>query len=287
MVSRADRLPPPLRPVAALRNRARAGEFDFLRPRPLVRHLYAFGLDRLGRSAYRRLSTDELLATRTSDTAFVFGSGRSLCEITPEQWGMISRSNTVSLREFPRQNWVRADYHLTSEVDSIAEYSRRLRDNPLYARAVFVVQGGFRAEAGNEIVGRRLIPRGARIYRYRRTSRGATAPPSRNLERGVVHGYSSIFDAVNLAYLLGFRRIVLAGVDLYNKEYFWLPAGEARTYEKGPLRSSDPFAGARAIVAMMGEWHDVLAPEGVQLFVLNPRSLLTERLPVYALPHGS
>lgn len=285
MANRADRLPPPLRPVAALRNRVRAGEFAYLWPRPLVRHLYAFGLDRFGRSAYRRLSADELIATRTSDTVFVFGSGRSLCEITPEEWETIARSNTVSLREFPRQNWVRADYHLTSEVDFVDEYAQRLRDNPLYATTVFVIQGGFRAEAGNEIVGRRLIPRGARIYRYRRTSRGVSAPPSRRLERGLVHGYTSIFDAVNLAYVLGFSHIVLAGVDLYNKEYFWLPAGEARTYEKTPLRASDPFAGAGPIVAMMAEWKDVLAREGVHLSVLNPQSLLAERLPIYAFPN--
>jgi hypothetical protein len=287
MVSRADRLPPPLRPVAVLRNRVRAGEFDFLRPRPLIRHLYAFGLDRLGRSAYRLLSTEELLATRMSDTAFVFGSGRSLCDITVEQWAWIARCNTISLREFPRQSWVRVDYHLTSEVDSVNEYSQRLRDNPLYARAVFVIQGGFRAEAGNEIVGRRLLPRGARVYRYRRTSRGVSVTPTTSIDEGLVHGYNSSFDAVNLAYVLGFRSIVLAGVDLYNKEYFWLPAGVARTYEKTPLQASDPFAGARPIVAMMGDWHDVLASRGVALSVLNPRSLLVERLPVYSFPDGS
>jgi hypothetical protein len=287
MVSRADRLPQPLRPIAALRNRVRAGEFDFLRPRPLVRHLYAFGLDRLGRSSYQLLSTDELLATRTSDTAFVFGSGRSLHDITAEQWGRISSCNTISMREFPRQSWVRADYHVTGEVDFVDEYAQRLRDNPLYARTVLVVQGGFRAEAGNQLVGRRLLPRGARVYRYRRTSRGVSVPPSPSFDSGLVHGYNSSFDAVNLAYVLGFRSIVLAGVDLYNKEYFWLPAGEARTYEKTPLQASDPFAGARPIVAMMGDWHDVLASKGVALSVFNPRSLLTERLPVYAFPDGS
>jgi hypothetical protein len=281
MAGRADRLPRPFRTLAELRNRVRAGELAFLRPRAFARHAYAYALDRVGRSAYRLLTDEELLATRVHDTAFVFGSGRSLLEICEEEWEHIAHAGTISFREFPRQRWIRADYHLTSEIDFIDGYAARLRENPLYDQTVFVVQGGFRAEAGNTLVGRHLLKPGSRVYRFRRRSRGVSAQPSRRLADGLVHGYSSLFDAVNLAYLLGFRQIVLAGVDLYNKEYFWLPAGEARTYEKGPIRASDPFAGARAIVEMMGGWHDILAAEGVELLVQNPRSLLAERLPVF------
>jgi hypothetical protein len=237
--------------------------------------------DRLGRRHYDSLSEEELRATRTSDTAFVFGSGRSLVDITDDEWQRIAECNTISLREFPRQQWVRVDYHLTSEVDFLEEYARRLRTNPLYADTVFVVQGGFRAIRGNELVGQRLLRPGSRIFRFHRSGPGINIPPSRGFSRGLVHGYSSIFDGVNFAYLLGFRRIVLAGVDLYNKEYFWLSAGETRTYEKTPLRAEDPFIGAEPITEMMGDWHDLLASEGVELLVLNPRSRLAERLPVY------
>lgn len=259
----------------------REREFAHLRPGSLARHLRVYALDRLGRAAYEQLTPAQLRATRTSDTAFVFGSGRSLLDITGDQWRRISDCNIVSLREFPRQSWVRADYHLTSEVDFLDEYARRLRENPLYAETVFVVQGGFRALSGNELIGRRLLRSGSRIVRFHRRGRGVNAPPSRSLGSGLVHGYSSIFDGVNLAYVLGFRRIVLAGVDLYNKEYFWLPEGVARDYEKIPLDAKDPFAGADAITAMMGDWHDFFAAAGVELLVMNPRSRLAERLPVF------
>ena len=84
-----------------------------------------------------------MLATRTSDTAFVFGSGRSLLELGADDWRRIGEYNTISLREFPRQSWVRADYHLTGEIDELEEYAQRLRENPLYANTIFVVMGGF------------------------------------------------------------------------------------------------------------------------------------------------
>jgi hypothetical protein len=258
----------------------RSGSYSHLHPRHLALLSAAYARDRRGRARYRLLSEAELLATRSSDTAFVFGSGRSLLEIGADEWAAIARCNTISLREFPRQHWVRADYHLTGEVDSLDDYARRLRDNPLYAKTVFVVLGGFLAHMGNELVGRGLLPDGARVFRYRRRARTQYEPPSRTPGE-LVHGYNSIFDATNFAYAMGYRRIVLAGADYYNKEYFWLEPGETRAYEKPGVDASKQWPHAEAIVEMMGRWAEELARDGVELSVYNPRSLLAERLPVY------
>src|SRR5262249_45557867 len=153
------------------RVRLREHEYDWLLPGSVLRLTRLWTLDRRGRRRYRLLSENELRATRTSDTAFVFGSGRSLVDIPPDEWERIGRCNTISLREFPRQRWVRVDYHLTSEVDFLDEYARRIADNPLYADTVFVVQEGLRAERGNELVGRGLLAADARVFRFRRIAR--------------------------------------------------------------------------------------------------------------------
>jgi hypothetical protein len=267
--------------LRGLRGRIREGHFDYiLKPRHLARLARLYVLDRVGRRHYRMLSEAELRMTPTSDTAFVFGSGRSLVEITDEEWAAISRCNVISLREFPRQQWVRADYHVTSEVDFLDEYAERIRENPLYADTVFVVQDGFRAERGNELVGRRMLRSGARVFRFRRRFRGMHAPPSRS-PRLLVHGYNSIFDGVNLAIVLGYSRIVLVGADYYNKEYFWLAAGETRANEPDGIVATAPWRPTAAIVSLMGEWSHELAQEGVELSVWNPRSLLSRTLPVF------
>ena len=267
--------------IRVVRGRIREGYYSFLKPRRAARLAHLYALDRLARRRYRSLSAAELRATRSSDTAFVFGSGRSLVEITDDEWARIERCNTISLREFPRQDWVRADYHVSSEVDHLEEYAARIRENARYAQTVFVVQEGFQAERGNELVGRRLLPEEARVFRFRRRARGVSAPPSPSLERGLTHGYSSIFDATNLAILLGFTRIVLVGVDLYNKEYFWLSPGETRTYEKPGEQATRAFAAAGPIVEMLGDWHDLLSRRGVELSVYDGRSLAASRLPVF------
>jgi hypothetical protein len=142
------------------------------------------------------------------------------------------------------------------------------------------------AERGNELVGRGLLADGVRVFRYRRTARGRYAPPSRSPDV-LVHGPNSIFDATNLAIALGFRRVVLAGADYYNKEYFWLPPGETRSYEPEAVEPDRPWGATPLILSMMGAWRRELEPEGVELSVWNPRSLLAEVLPVFdraALP---
>jgi hypothetical protein len=261
------------------RTRLAAGAYRHWRPTHVALVGTAWLRNVGGRRAYRVLSPAELRATRRSDTAFVFGSGRSLVDITADEWRRIAEHDTISLREFPRQSWVRADYHLTGEVDELDEYARRLRENPLYADTVFVVMGGFFAHMGNELIGRRLLPVGARVFRFRRRARWRYAPPSRT-PRKLVHGPNSIFDAVNLAYALGYRRIVVAGADYYNKEYFWLAPGEARPYEPG-VDAAAPWPQTEQVVDMMGNWGELLARDGVELLVYNPRSRLTERLPVF------
>lgn len=235
-----------------------------------------------GRASYIALSEEALAATRTSDTVFIFGSGASLKDIAADEWRDIAaQANTISFREFPRQSFVRADYHITAEVDDLDEYAARLRDNPLYARTVFAVQGGWPAISGNNLIGRRLLAPGARVFRYRRIARGRYAPPSRSFSAGLVHGFGSIVGVVNFAYLMGWRTIVLAGVDLYDKRYFWLPADEQRPYEKPGLTVASRFTGADDIVSMLGRWRGLLEREGIGLFTYNPRSLLASALPVY------
>jgi hypothetical protein len=267
-----------------LRHEARAASF-VLTPAHVRTATSAYARDRAGRRRYRVLSVEELRATRKTETAFVFGSGRSLVEIEPSEWAAIAEFDTFSLREFPRQSWVRADYHLTSEVDELEAYARRLRENPLYSDTVFAVQGGWQAHMGNELIGRTLLTPGARIFRFRRTSRWRYSPPSPSPRR-LVHGHNSILDAANLAYAMGFRQIVLAGADYYNKEYFWLAEGERRGYEAPGVAPERQWGQADWIVEMMGRWHVHMRERGVELAVYNPRSLLARHLPVFRLPAG-
>ena len=87
---------------------------------------------------------------------------------------------------------------------------------------------------------------------------------------------------MNFAYLIGWKRIVLAGVDLYDRRYFWLDRDTPRSVDVGRGAGVDDTHDrlGSGIVAELARWAAFLADEGVELSVLNPRSLLADVLPV-------
>lgn len=253
-----------------------------LRPKPALRASAAFLRDRVGRRRYRQLDENELRAGRRSDTVFVFGSGKSILEIGSEEWERIAEHDTIGFSQFQEGRYVRIDYHLIGEVHDIEKYARLLRENPCYADTVYVVQEGWRAHSGNEIIGRALLPAGARVFRFRRVSRGVYAPPSGAFRDGLVHVTNSSVSTTNFALLAGWKRIVLAGVDLYDKEYFWVPRGVLIEGEPPTRTTSMRFPNADKTVDTFRRWRALVEPQGVQLLTYNPRSLLAEALDTFA-----
>lgn len=285
-VTPADLLERAGRPREA--ERLRSARWTAAALRPALRPSHAARLTSLwlresrARRAYRVLSEDGLRTTRRSETVFVFGSGRSLRDVSEEEWLRISECDTVGFSHFHRQRWIRVDYHLVAEIASVEQTAASIAANPCYADTVFGLMRGWIAESSNELVSRRLLPPGSRIFRWRRTARGRDAYPSDRLRDGLVHGVGTIQDAVNLALVLGWRRVVIAGVDLYNKEYFWLPPGTTHEHEDPHVAAGDRWVQADAIVATMGRWREHAAARGVELYVHDERSLLSRTLPVFA-----
>lgn len=246
-----------------------------------------------GQRRYRRLSEAELRATRKSDTVFIFGSGYSINDISAAEWQHFEQHDTVSFNMFVHQDFVRADYEVIREMGNrfdspslympeVNELLGLVRQNRRYAGAVLVVQGGWGAVAGNQVVGRGLLPPRNPLFRYRNRRWRGYGPPAESFAEGLAHGPSTLVDCVNFAYVLGWRRIVLVGVDLYDRRYFWLPADETREFDQRRNASHDQrHNAADGLVSFLGPWREHLAIRDVEIYVYNPRSLLTQVLPVY------
>jgi hypothetical protein len=263
-------------------------------PRLISARTFSWALGKVGERSYTRLSETELLATRRSDTVFIFGSGYSINDVSAEEWDAFSKHDTFSFNWFPHQRWVRIDYHLIREVATsemkdgwmmtLQRYGELIRANPFYNETIFLVQGGWMATNGNRLLGRRLLPARARVFRFRNRARERYEPPSESFSRGLVHSAMTLGDCVNFAYLMGWRSIVLVGVDMYDHRYFWLDPDQPRDDIDLPRRGltvGDPFMGAKEIVRILGAWGELLSERGVRLEVFNARSLLAESLPVH------
>ncbi len=272
-------------------------------PRTLVKRVLVFlyELDaylrnRIFQSRYHVVEPDAFRARQTSDVIFIFGAGASLRDISPEEWAKIDQHNTLGWRLFVYQEYVHADFLMIREVvweelglfrvdKHLAEIRRLLNQmtlNPRFQNALLMVQEGWSAVSGNRVFGYRLGPKNHAYLRFRNGRRDKDAPPASTFEEGITHIHGSLTDAVNLAYLGGWKHIVLIGIDLYDMAYFNVPAGEKNPLWVTNLDPSAPNSTATSgIVDVMKKWADWLKARGVQMYVYNPRSLMTAAMPVF------
>lgn len=260
--------------------------------------------ERKNRSAYQVLGETEIKASRTSDTVFIFGSGYSLNAISPDEWRHFEQHDTFGFSGFIYEKWVRVDYHLIRgwvEVKAGAfnwrahtqQFSDMLNANPLFRDTILILQGEYLAQFCNTLIGYGFLKSGSRVFRYR-TARGVKSP-TRRLDEGICHTVGTLSDAVNFAYCLGWKHIVLVGVDLYDSRYFWLKSNETLDVDEATgalvpadnnirgLRFDEAHNTARnGVVETMAEWRQVFEQRGVKLSVYNPRSLLADVLPIYS-----
>ena len=205
--------------------------------------IFAWLRNLINQRHYNRLTIDELYRTKKSDTLFLFGSGYSLHDIPEEEFRLMEKYDTMSFNWFIYQDFLRIDYHMVREIwpylpdhsqllTHIRSYASLIVNNPHYNSAVLIVQQGLKATDGNEIVGSRLLPPGNKIFRFYTTARGQCVNLSLSLSEGLSHGSATLIDCLNFAYLMAWRKIVLVGVDLYDRRYFWLGSEETRANDE-------------------------------------------------------
>jgi hypothetical protein len=257
---------------------------------------------------YEYFDEDALRRRIRGDTLFILGSGSSLAGLSSKVLALMRINTTMSLNYSLLQSFIQTDFHVVRELlvandvdvsiqsSDLEKFGNLLAANPCYRDAVFLVQGGYHAWAANLLLGLQCLPRGTRIFRYR----NSFLPGVRSLGSSfsaITHGASTITDCVNIGYLLGFKKIVLCGVDLYDRRYFWHVAGTSFIPLSGVTNAKEGEYGATGkltarhrtaerLITQLAAWAANLKLRGVKLSVQNPASLLSEVLPVYFHPNS-
>ena len=253
------------------------------------------------RHRYTDLREDQLLAARKSDTVFIFGSGYSLNELDASDWHHFTQHDVFGFNNFVYETWIPIDFHLlrggVESADLIwrpyaEEFTGILNANPHCANTIFLVQSEYLADFCNRLIGYGYLREGSKIFRYR--TQREPGLPTASFREGLKHVGGTLADTVNAAVLIGWRHIVLVGVDLYDSRYFWLgpdetlaPTDDGRLVAAPMnLRGHEPHemhnTARNRIVDIMSAWRIWLEKErGVAMSVYNPRSLMAEVMPVY------
>jgi len=245
-------------------------------------------------SSYNRLTTAEAREYKSSDTLFVFGSGYSINDLTDEELEHFEAHNTLSFNWFLHQDKLRIDFHLIKEIYNFLEkgacpkekrerlttYFHLANTNPHYTNTIFLLQKGVKAIHANAGLAFKRLKPGAPIYRFKLVKEKpypVDSPPTLNQVS------SSLDICMNFGYMMGYTKIVLVGVDLYDRRYFWLKEDETRSDDayRGANHTMTHNIGNEKMITYYKNSHDHLEKEGITLSVYNPKSLLTQVLPVY------
>jgi hypothetical protein len=267
--------------------------------------LRAFLLNaRVPRDHYEIFGERDIKKSVKGNTLFILASGSSLASIPDEVLSEMKQNTTMSLNYTLLQSFIPADFHVVRELGAANDISVDIRlsdlnnfgelmaSNPCYEQTVFLIQGGYAAWVPNLLLGHRSVRKGTKIFRYRNQYIPGFTSLGTSFSAGIAHGASTVIDCINMGYILGFKKIVLCGVDLYDRKYFWhipntsfipLPGiTDAKIGEYGNSGDQTPkHRSANGLLEQISRCDKELKASGVVLSVLNPHSLLAEILPVH------
>lgn len=229
---------------------------------------------------------------KSSDIAFIMGSGFSINEIKKEEWKNIKKSGDIfAFNYFFRGNFVPIDFHVIREVEhsntvikskSVKYYFNEILNNSCYKNTIFFIIDDIKSSPVNWSIFYKKLFKNRKICFYKNlANRNLIRAPSRDINN-IPHCGATLFDTINLCYILGYKEVVLVGVDLYDRRYFWLKENESREIDlKRGSTYKDTHNTKNLVIETIRIWNKYLKENNLQLYVYNPKSLLKEVIPIY------
>lgn len=255
--------------------------------RQVAEHNYAWRS--FEKSGFKTASFESLIRAKKSDTLFILGSGASVNSISPKQWQSIKMHDSLGLNFWIYHQFVPTFhmFELPADKAAFAGMKRMLMDRTDYAGCVRILNYSSLVEcyecdlqfmkkdvfgAHRFVLPGRTEERMLRSLHYFFNSRIFPRINWIPFYRG------SVFQAVMLGYMLKYRNIVLAGVDLNGSRYFW---EEHDVHNRVEVRAPEvhgtmtPSVHAATMTAsILGLDRDFLRPRGVTLSLANSNSAL-------------
>lgn len=271
-------------------------QLTYIRILMFIRKKIFFFFHPMWKTYYNIVENKDMSLSKSSDTIFIFGSGYSLNDISKEEFRDFEKHDTLAFNWFVYQNFLKIKYQLIREVcinekdiyelNEKMELYKMLINRDIYKDTIFMLQNDLTATMPFEMLSRFIFPKFQNLYFFKTFSRKKKAFPNQNLTKGLVHSAGTLTDCVSFAYAMGYSKIVLVGVDLYDKRYFWLQKDETNPddlKENINFTYRDKHKTADPMLKVIAEWQKNFQKEGIQIYVYNERSLLSEFLPTYKI----
>ncbi|MFN3144943.1 MAG: hypothetical protein ACE368_06605 [Paracoccaceae bacterium] len=278
---------------------------QFPRLRGMVR---SAGEERQASGLLNISETPELI--RRSERLFILGSGASINDLPSDFWDVVRSSDSIGFNNW-MVHWFVPDFYMReTPLESIhnQQFAKILKKkHETFAPLPYIARRGFtrrRREVWPEglkvlqdlVTGPICLPNVINVpaeteeemRKFCRIWRRLGLHKNADLHLDI---RASILQLTYFGFVQGYKEIVLCGIDLVSKEYFWEdPRWSGEDFGLPPNKSQnerhrtlDPEFGLpidRVICALNDE---LLVPEGVKLYVASPKSALAAFLPIYEL----
>jgi hypothetical protein len=251
----------------------------------------------------------DLRTLRQSETLFVLGSAWSINDISDKRWKIIGQHDSVGINFWPAHPFVPRFYHFENIVhDSQPGMYSALRlllerRSEAYANTLKIVTDVNPTEALQTVS---ELPEGMKNKMYVSFSMPVIARNENELRSGIrymdsIGAFSprarvawlfkssgSVIAMMTLAVLMGYKRIILCGVDLNKQDYFYQDPTRYPDYAHWEFtsRESNHLTTRRLpwlVPAQTAVWifkELILDPHNIELFVENRVSTLYPRIPL-------
>lgn len=183
-----------------------------------------------------KILNSEILNYKKSDTIFILGSGPSINDITKKQWNVIANNDSIGFNWWFVHDFVPTFYVFQSAHDQMLKI---LEDKYLsYKNVPFLIRGSAFARGSFDFSDKRFnLLKTSPVYfvnEYPISASCAIKPDLlyRYMDALGLMTYGEIAPfipkwrgtlglLISLAYQMGYKNIVLCGMDMHNADHFW------------------------------------------------------------------
>lgn len=254
--------------------------------------------------------TDFLTSYRkTSETVFILGSGESLADIKNSQWQEIQQNDSIGFNFSLIHDFI-PNYYFVEGVQPVDRYQAFLRNlerkASSYAKLPIIILFESWKHAQNSVedlpesIGPNVywsVPETIRTTKIEKIKSAIenwkNSVPQQQDPHLLAHG-GSVGMILSACYLLGYKKIVLCGVDLVSSGFFW--EQEEKYAELGPKNIQTGAVHATVDRTSIYRKHSipmdeyillfnelVLQPNGTTLYVQSEKSKLSASLPIFTI----
>lgn len=233
----------------------------------------------------------------TSETLFVLGCGGSICNLTNKHWGEIADAGSIGLNlwilhQFVPKIWLfevpaseyHRDYMASAYLERRDDYASAIKlAKSLGSQPFGSLSGSISQENGFYSVRDIALP--DHDVGLMTSILRLLFAPSMTFRASALYGRGSVTMAIMIGIRLGYKKIVLPGVDLNSVEYFWYSDKRHANFHSGQTgrihRTLDKSIRTVSSVDVIRAIAEKAKDRGVSIFAGSSQSELAKYLPCY------